>query len=43
MMTFRALDKLAVQEAATVVAREQAVAAMPDAYTDPEHCRVILE
>ena len=48
MTTFRALDKLAVQEAATVVAREQAVArrhraAMPAAYTDPEHCRVILE
>ena len=48
MLTLRALDRIAIHEAAALVAREQAAARtrrslMPAAYTDPEHCRVALE
>jgi GNAT superfamily N-acetyltransferase len=48
MLTLQVLDRIAIQEAAALVAREQAAARshrsrMPAAYTDPEHCRVTLE
>ena len=48
MVTVEMLDGAAIDPAAGVVAREQAQArlhrpGLPAAYTDPEHCRVLLD
>jgi GNAT superfamily N-acetyltransferase len=48
MLRFQGLDRVAIEDAATVVAREQAAACsyrsrLPALYTGPEHCRGALE
>jgi GNAT superfamily N-acetyltransferase len=48
MLTFRVLDRAALDETAALVAREQVTARsrrawMPSAYTDAEHCYVALD
>jgi hypothetical protein len=48
MLRFQGLDRVAIEDAATVVAREQAAARsyrsrLPALYTGPEHCRGALE
>ena len=48
MLTFRVLDRAALDEAAALVAREQVTArscraGMPSAYTNAEHCHVALD